>query len=240
MDRMCAGPKPGVQRASDLTLANPLPCHSGLGQRMQFERLKRREFITLLAGGAVAWPLTVRAQQRNMPTIGFLGPTAPSVSSNRVAAFVKRLGELGWVEGRNITIDYRWAEGRNERYAEIAAEFVALKVDLIVTWASAPVLAAKHATVEIPIVFAAQMAPVGVGVVATLSRPGGNITVLSLQQTDTAAKRLELLREAITSLRRLAIIGNVGTPGVVLEMSEIERTARWLGIEVARLEIRRI
>jgi putative ABC transport system substrate-binding protein len=202
--------------------------------------VRRREFITLIGGSAVAWPISASAQQRNMPTIGFLGPATPSVASNLVEAFVKRLGQLGWVEGRSVTIEYRWAEGRSERYAEIAAEFVALKVDLIVTWASAPVIAAKQATVAIPIVFAAQMDPVSVGVVASLSRPGGNVTGLSLQQTDTTGKRLELLREAITNLRRLAIMGNVGTPGVMLEMGEIERTARWLGIEVARLEIRRI
>ena len=137
--------------------------------------------------------------------------------------------ELGWVEGRNLTIEYRWAEGRNERYAEIASEFVALNVDLIVTWASAPVLAAKHATGVIPIVFAAQMDPVSVGVVASLSRPGGNVTGL---------KRLELLREVVTNLRRLAIMGNVGTPGVVLEMGEIERTARALGIDTITLKVR--
>jgi putative tryptophan/tyrosine transport system substrate-binding protein len=155
-----------------------------------------------------------------------------------VAAFVRRLRELGWVEGRNLTIEYRWAEGQSERYAKIASEFVALKVDLIVTWASAPVLAAKQATGVIPIVFAAQMDPVSVGVVASLSRPGGNVTGLSLQQTDTTSKRLELLREIITNLRRLAIMGNVDTPGVVLEMGEIERTARAVGIDTTTLKVR--
>jgi putative tryptophan/tyrosine transport system substrate-binding protein len=202
--------------------------------------MRRRDVLSLLGGAAVPWPIAARAQQRNMPTIGFLGPATPSVASNLVAAFVERLRELGWAEGRNVTIEYRWAEGRSERYTEIAAEFVALKVDLIVTWASAPVLAAKQATFAIPIVFAAQMDPLSAGVVASLSRPGGKVTGLSLQQTDTAGKRLELLREAITNLRRLAMMGNVGTPGVVLEMGEIERTARGLGIEVTRLEIRRV
>ena len=155
-----------------------------------------------------------------------------------MAAFADRLKELGWVEGRNLTIEYRWAEGQRERYAKIASEFVALKVDLIVTWASAPVLAAKQATGAIPIVFAAQMDPVSVGVVASLSRPGGNVTGLSLQQTDTTSKRLGLLREIVTNLRRLAIMGNVDTPGVVLEMGEIERTARALGIDITTLKLR--
>ena len=197
----------------------------------------RREFFIAI-GGAAVWSVATRAQPRNIPTIGFLGPASPSVASNLVAAFVKRLGELGWVEGRNVAIEYRWAEGRSDRYAEIAAEFVALKVDLIVTWGSAPVIAAKQATLVIPIVFAAQMDPVSAGVVASLSRPGANITGLSLQQTDTTGKRLELLREAIISLRRLAIMGNVSSPGVVLEMGEIKRTTLGLGIEVATLEIR--
>jgi putative ABC transport system substrate-binding protein len=136
--------------------------------------VRRRAFIALIGGAAVVGPARARAQQRaKVATIGFLGPATPSVASNLVAAFVDRLSELGWVEGRNLTIEYRWAEGQSERYAKIASEFVALKVDLIVTWATAPVLAAKQATGAIPIVFAAQMDPVSVGVVASLSRPGG-------------------------------------------------------------------
>jgi ABC-type uncharacterized transport system substrate-binding protein len=112
--------------------------------------MRRRDVLSLLGGAAVPWPIAARAQQRNMPTIGFLGPATPSVASNLVAAFVERLRELGWAEGRNVTIEYRWAEGRSERYTEIAAEFVALQVDLMVTWASATVLAAKQATFAIP------------------------------------------------------------------------------------------
>jgi putative ABC transport system substrate-binding protein len=201
--------------------------------------MRRRNFIAGLASTTVAWPLAARAQQRGkVATIGFLGPATPSVASKLVAAFVNRLRDLGWVESRNLTIEYRWAEGQNDRYAEIASEFVALNVDLIVTWGSAPVLAAKQATGVIPIVFAAQMDPISVGVVRSLSRPGGNITGLSLQQTDTTGKRLELLREVVTNLRRLAIMGNVGTPGVVLEMAEMERAARALGIDITTLEVR--
>ncbi len=200
--------------------------------------MRRREFITLLGSMTAAWPLAARAQQRDSATIGFLGPATLSVASNLVEAFVSRLRDLGWVEDRNLTIEYRWAEGQNERYAEIASEFVALNVDLIVTWGSAPVLAAKQATGVIPIVFAAQMDPVSVGAVRSLSRPGGNVTGLSLQQTDTTGKRLDLLREIVTNLRSLAIMGNIDTPGVMLEMGEMERTARALGIDIKTIKIR--
>jgi ABC-type uncharacterized transport system substrate-binding protein len=145
--------------------------------------MRRREFITLLGGAAAAWPLTARAQQPKLPTIGFLGSTAPSAMSQWVAAFVQRLRELGWIEGRTVAIEYRWAEGRDERYAEIAAEFVRLKVDVIVTVGSA-VRAAKQATSVIPIVFPVAVDPLGSGLVASLARPGGNVTGLSLQFTD--------------------------------------------------------
>ena len=201
--------------------------------------MKRREFITLLGGAAAVWPMVVRAENPSkLPTIGFLGAATPAVASQWVNAFVKRLAELGWIEGRTVAIEYRWADARAERYAEIAAEFVVLKVDVIVTWASAPVLAAKQATTLVPIVFAAQMDPVGAGVVTSLARPGGNVTGMSIQQTDTAGKRLELLREAVPSLRRLAILGNAGAPGAVLEMNELNAMARTLGLEVTKREIR--
>jgi ABC-type uncharacterized transport system substrate-binding protein len=201
--------------------------------------MKRREFITLLGGAAAVWPMAVRAENPSkLPTIGFLGAATPAVASQWVNAFVKRLAELGWIEGRTVAIEYRWADARAERYAEIAAEFVALKVDVIVTWASAPVLAAKQATTLVPIVFAAQMDPVGAGVVTSLARPGGNVTGMSIQQTDTAGKRLELLREVVPGLRRLAILGNVGAPGAVLEMNELDATARTLGLEATKREIR--
>jgi putative tryptophan/tyrosine transport system substrate-binding protein len=199
----------------------------------------RREFITLLGGGAAAWPLAARAQQPNVPTIGFLGAASPSVWTQWIAAFVQRLRELGWIEGRTVAIDYRWAEGRNERFAEIAAEFVRLKVDVIVTAGTLPALAAKKATAVIPIVFATAGDPVGTGIVASLARPGGNVTGLSNQGTDTAAKRLELLREVVPNLRRLAMLVNVGSPVVVLELGEVQAAARTVGLEVITLEIRR-
>jgi putative ABC transport system substrate-binding protein len=199
--------------------------------------MRRREFITLL-GGAAAWPLAAGAQQpAKMPTIGFLGTTAASGWRPWSAAFVQRLRELGWIEGRTVAIEYRWAEGRSERHAEIAAEFVRLNVDVIVTAGNA-VPAVKRATSTIPIVFTLGADPVGAGLVASLSRPGGNVTGLSVQRTDTAGKRLELLSEALPGLRRLAILANVGFPDSVREMGEVEATARTLGFTVAKLEIR--
>jgi putative ABC transport system substrate-binding protein len=174
-----------------------------------------------------------------MPTIGFLGANTPSAQSQWTAAFVQRLHELGWIEGRTVAIDYRWAEARNERSAEIAAEFVRLKVDVIVTSGTASPLAAKNATSVIPIVFAAAGDPVGNGLVASLARPGGNVTGLSNQRTDLAGKRLELLREVVLGLRRLAVIANVGAPDSVRELGEVQTAARVLGLEVTTWEIRR-
>jgi len=200
--------------------------------------MKRREFITLL-GGAAAWPLAARAQQpAKLPTIGFLGSTPPSGQSQWTAAFVQQLRELGWIESRTVAIQYRWAEGRSERYAEFVAEFVRLKVDVIVT-VGAAVDAAKQATAVIPIVFAVAGDPVGSGLVASLARPGGNVTGLSNQASDLDAKRIELLREVVPGLRRLAIMANVGYPVAAQEMQEVEATARTMGLDVAKSEIRR-
>ena len=199
----------------------------------------RRAFITLLGGAAAAWPLAGNAQQTGkLPTIGFLGGTSPSVVSQSVAAFVQRLRELGWVEGRNVAIEYRWSQGRQERLAEIAAEFVRLKVDIIVTNGDS-VDTARRAIAAIPIVFALANDPVGGGLVASLAQPGGNVTGLSLQATDLGGKRLELLREIVPRLRRLAIIVDVGYSDSVLEMGEVRAAARTLGIEAAPAEIRR-
>jgi putative tryptophan/tyrosine transport system substrate-binding protein len=201
--------------------------------------LRRREFITLL-GGAVVWPLAARAQQpAKLPTIGYLGSSTAFAQSQWTAAFVQRLSELGWIEGRNIAIEFRWAEGRSERNAEIAAEFVRLKVDVIVTSGTAPVVAAKEATSVIPIVFATAGDPVGTGLVASLARPGGNVTGLSNQSADIAGKRLALLREVVPGLRRVAILANIGSPIGALEMIEGQAAAGKLGFEVATLEIRR-
>ena len=201
--------------------------------------MKRRDFISLL-GGAAAWPLAARAQQAGkLPTIGFLGAATPSAWSQRVAAFVQRLRELGWTEGRTVVVEYRWAEGRSERFLEIAAEFAQLKVDVIVAAGTPAVLAARQATSVVPIVFVGAGDPVGTGLVASLPRPGGNVTGLSAQTTDTVGKRLELLRELMPGIRRLAIMGNVDNPVSVLEMREIGAACAALGLEADALEIRR-
>jgi putative ABC transport system substrate-binding protein len=200
--------------------------------------MRRREFITLVGSGAMAWPLAAGAQEpAKLPTIGFMGANA-SVFSPWTAAFVGRLRELGWVEGRTIAIEYRWSEGRPERNAEIAAEFVRLNVNAIVTLGSA-VPALKKVTSVIPIVFALSTDPVGGGLVESLAHPGGNVTGLSNQAAELASKRLEYLREAVPHLHRLATMGNVGFPQAVLEMGEIQATARTVGLEVTQLEIRK-
>jgi putative tryptophan/tyrosine transport system substrate-binding protein len=200
--------------------------------------VKRRAFITLL-GGAAAWPLAARAQQRGkLPTIGFLGPASASAMRPWIDAFVARLRELGWVEGRTVAIEVRWAEGHSERFAEVAAEFIRLKVDVIVTTGTAvPIL--KQATSVIPIVFAISNDPLGSGIVASLSKPGGNATGLSQLATDLAGKRLELLREMLSSLSRVAALGNAGNPTTAPEMLEVQIAARTLGFQIVTSEIRR-
>ncbi len=200
--------------------------------------MRRREFITLL-GGASAWPLAASAQQgAKRPTIGFLGAASPAGWATWTAAFVQRLGELGWIEGRTLAIEYRWAEGRKERFAEIATEFVQLQVDIIVTSGPA-VPAVKQATSVIPIVFAIENDPVGSGLVQSLARPGGNVTGLSLQFSDTVNKRFALLREVLPDLHRLAVLYNAGYAAVIVEIGEVRAVARRLGLELTALEIRR-
>ena len=200
--------------------------------------MQRRAFITLIGGATVAWPLVALAQQSaRVPTIGFLGPSTPSDNA-WATAFAQRLRELGWIEGRNVAIEYRWAEGHDERYPKIAAEFVRLNVDVIVTPGGAAA-AVKQVTSVIPIVFTVTSDPLASGLVASLARPGGNATGLSLQTTDTAAKRIELLRELVPGLRRLAVLFNVGSPQPVLEMRQVQAAASAVGLEVTTLEIHR-
>ena len=202
--------------------------------------MRRRDFIKAIAGSTatIAWPIATHAQEAGkQPTIGFLGPDAAGWRP-WTDAFVARLRELGWIEGRTIAIEYRWTEGRPERVAEIAAEFVRRKVDVIVT--NGPSVATlKQATAVIPIVFAIALDPVGGGLVASLARPGANVTGQSVQQSDVAGKRIELLREVVPRLRRLAIMVDVGYPSAVLEMRECQTVARAIGLEVTPLEIRR-
>ena len=201
----------------------------------------RREFITLLGGAAVAWPLVTRAQQAGTPpTIGFFGSSTAISQGAWAAAFVQRLRELGWIEGHTVKIEYRWGEGRSDRFAEIAAEFVRLQVDVIFAMATEPALAAKQATAVIPIVCPVAGDPIGSGLVASLARPGGNVTGLSSQARDLGAKRLEYLREILPNLRRLALLANADAGTGMLEMAEVEATARTMGIdEVLPLKIRR-
>src|SRR5262245_9517450 len=199
--------------------------------------IRRREFIATLGGAAAAWPLAAGAQQTaKLPTVGFLAASTASIQGQWAAAFAQRLRELGWIDGRTVGIEVRSAEARPERFAEIAAEFVRLKVDVIVTTGIAAA-AAKQATSIIPIVFAAANDPLATGLVASLARPGGNVTGLSAQAPDLASKRLELLREVIPGLRRLAILATM-SPAAVLEVEEVQAAARTLGLEVAKLEIR--
>jgi putative ABC transport system substrate-binding protein len=200
--------------------------------------MRRREFIALTSVVAAIRPLAAVAQQGNkLPTVAVLGDLA-SVWNPWTDAFADRMGELGWIAGRNIAIEYRWSEGRQAPVAEIAAEFVRQKVDVIVTYGGA-VTVLKQATASIPIVFAIAVDPVGIGLVASLSHPGGNVTGLSIQTTDLAGKRLELLRQLVPDLRRLAIIFDEGYPGAVLASREVQAAARTFGLEVAPHEIRR-
>ena len=202
--------------------------------------MRRREFIAFVSGTAVAWPLTARAQKSGkVPTVGFLGATTPSVWSAFVAAFLQRLRELGWIDGSTVAIEYRWAQGRDELYAEFAAEFVRLKVDVIVTAGTDATIALKKATSKIPIVFAAVGDPVGTGLIASLAHPSGNVTGLSNEQADLAGYRLELLHEVVPSVRRVALLGNIGSPLILLEMKAAEEAAPKLGLDVFRLGVRK-
>ena len=187
----------------------------------------------------MASPIGARAQQPKLPIVGFLGSGTPANQGLSSSAFAQRLRELGWIEGRTFALEYRWTEGRSERYAEFAAEFVRLKVDVIFTTGTPAAVAAKRATSLTPIVFAGAANPVGGGLVASLGRPGGDLTGLSSQNAEVASKQLELLREAIPSLHRLAVLVNMGNSAVVQELDEIQAAARALGLTVAPLEIRR-
>jgi ABC-type uncharacterized transport system substrate-binding protein len=201
--------------------------------------MRRREVITLLVSTMMVQILAVRAETpAKRPLIGFLGSGALESQGEWIASFLQRLRELGWIEGRNITIEYRWAEGSSVRAEELSADLVRLKVDVILTYANPIVLAAKRATSAIPIVFAAAADPLGTGLVSTLARPGGNVTGLSVEATDLGGKRVDLLREISPTLRRLAIMTNVGNTASVLEMREVQSAARTMGLEVTTLDIR--
>ena len=201
-------------------------------------KLKRRQFITLIGGAAAASPVRARAQQERVRTLGFLGAATAMVGAPWLLALVQRLGELGWTEGRNLHIEARWADGRNDRAAEIAAEFARANVDLIVTWATGPALAAKKATATIPIIFALATDPLSSGLVASLAKPAGNATGLSVVNLDLVGKRVELLREVVPDLRELAVLGNVGVADSAYELSEVIKAAEMLGLNAIALEIK--
>lgn len=197
--------------------------------------MRRRDFVAA-AGGAMVWPVANAQQPGRLPTIGFLGAN-PTLFAPWTASFTARLRELGWIDGRTVAIEYRWSEGRTDRYAEIAEEFVRRRVDVIVTVGSA-VPTVRQATTVIPIVFAVAIDPVRSGLVPNLANPGGNVTGLSLQAANLAGKRLEILRELIPQLRRLAILFNGGNDQTVLEMSDTDTAAHELNLDVAPVEIR--
>ena len=198
--------------------------------------MRRRDFIRLIGGAAVAQPFALQAQPVKLPTIGFLGASSETAWAPMVSAFDLRLRELGWIDGRTVAIVYRWAEGKSDRYGEIATEFVQLRVDVILTVGSA-VAATKRATTTIPIVFAAALDPVASGFVDSLARPGGNVTGLSLQSSDIAPKRIEILREVIPGLANLAVLANAGYAGAARESAAIQETARGFGLAVSALDI---
>ena len=198
--------------------------------------MRRREFLSGLAGVTAAWPLPLHAQQSaRRPTIGLIIPGSQDTYGGRVAILIKRLNELGWIDGRTAAIEYRWAE--EQRFDEIAAEFVRLKVDIIFTSGTPPTVAAQRATSEIPIVFAPSGDPVASGLVKSLARPGGNSTGLSNQTVETAGKRLALLREMVPGLRRVAVIAKANNASATIELHQAEAAAAALGLQPVSLEI---
>ena len=199
----------------------------------------RRQLLAALGGAAATWPLAARAQGAKRPTIGLLGGATASAQTQWTAALVQRLRELGWVEGQTVAIEYRWVEGRFERSPAIIAEFVRLKVDVIVTHATPNVLAAKQVTSVIPIVFASAGDPVGNGLVTSLARPGANVTGLSVQSTDLVHKSVELLRDLLPNLGRLAILYHIGNPVAALQTDAVKAVAGRFGLDVVIVEIRR-
>jgi putative ABC transport system substrate-binding protein len=198
--------------------------------------VKRREFITLIGGAAVAWPHAARAQQAGkIHKIGYLSPGSRSPV---VTPLFDTLRELGWIEGKNVTFEYRYAENRLERLPELAADLVRLNVDVIVAIGTLGPLAAKGATSTIPIVMTAAGDPVGSGLIASLARPGGNVTGMSLMSPDLGGKRLELLKELLPRLSHVAVLWNAANPYPAIVFKETQTAGRTLGIEVHSLEVR--
>src|SRR6516162_3410366 len=198
--------------------------------RIQFLR-RRREFITLLGGAALAWPLAARAQQPALPVVGHLNPQSPDGATGRLRGFRQGLKEAGYVEGENVAIEYRWAEGQFDRLPALAAELVRRQVSVIVaTGGPASPMAAKAATTPIPIVFVTAEDPVRLGLVASLARPGGNLTGINFLQSELVAKRLEFVRELLPSATRIAVL--ISPISSEATLRDIEPAAHALGLRV--------
>jgi len=198
--------------------------------------MRRRELIFLLGGAATAWPLAARAQQKKVPVIGFLGSSSPGPSAPGVAAFHQGLSETGYVEGQNVAIEYRWAEGRYDRLPAFAADLVGRKVDVIFAGAPPSALAAKNATSTIPIVFAIGADPVSTGLVASLARPGGNLTGVSFLLVELNSKRLELLSDLIPQARAIALLVNPNNPAAERVIRDVQEAARAKGVQLPILK----
>ena len=198
--------------------------------------MKRREFITLLGGTAVAWPLAAQAQQPAMPVVGFLHPASPDTYVDRLRAFRHGLKEVGFIEGENAVVEYRWAENQSDRLSSLAAELVRRPVAVIVTsGGTAPALAAKAATSTIPIVFTVPEDPVKLGLVASLARPGGNATGVNFFSDELVAKRLELLRELVPAASRVAVLLNPANAGTMLQ--DVQAAARRMGVQIQAINV---
>jgi putative ABC transport system substrate-binding protein len=194
--------------------------------------MRRREFITLLGGAAAGWPFAACAQQPAMPVIGFLHPSSPDVSQNRLRGFRLGLKEAGFVEAENVAIQYRWAENQVDRLATLAAELVRRQVAVIVAGTSDAAIAARAATTTIPIVFIAGENPVTIGLVGSLARPSGNLTGINFFVTELAAKRLELLRELVPSTKRIAVLVDPSNNGAESTLRDVDAAAGAMGVQI--------
>jgi len=236
LNRPKAASKSRSAASHDFMLANPLSCGFmvwGRGQRMQFDQMRRREFITLLGGAAVAWPFRARAQQLAMPMIGFLSPTSPEGWTERLRGFRQGLKDTGYVEGENVAIEYRWADGQIDRLPVLAADLVRRRAAVIATTAPPSAFAAKAATTTIPIVFIVNEDPVGLGLVASLARPGGNLTGINIFSAELTAKRLKLLHELVPGSARVAVLVNPASATIAEStLRDAEVAARFLGLQI--------